>query len=80
MDNYAKKKGITLDPETRNYFTLAAYNGGEGNAKMMLDEYAQDADQKTYASSGRTKRKGVHTNITPRLKRMQIANQLLNEK
>lgn len=40
VDDYAKKKSITLTPKQREFFTLAAYNGG-GNMQKMMSEYYQ---------------------------------------
>lgn len=82
MDNvsqYAKKKGVSLDKDAANYFTLASYNGGFGNAKLMLDEYANAKDKKKFISEGQTTRKGVHKNVVPRMDNMKLATELLNE-
>lgn len=35
----AKQKGLTLSPEANDFFTMAAYNGGIGNAQKMMDYY-----------------------------------------
>ena len=77
VDYYANKKGVKIRPEDRDYFILSAYNGGFGNAKMMLDEYAADKDQSTYVSKGRTKIQGVHKNVAPRLSKKKIVQELL---
>lgn len=37
IEDYAKKKGITLSPQARDFFALAHYNSGLG--KQMLDKY-----------------------------------------
>lgn len=78
VDQMAAKKGIKLDDKARNYFTLAAYNGGEGNAKIMMDEYFKAKDKHSFIDKGETTRQGVHKNIAPRLARMKIADQLLD--
>jgi hypothetical protein len=80
INNYAKQKGITIDPEDLDYFTLAAYNGGFGNAKIMMDEYSKSKDKKAFIEKGETTRKGVHTNIYPRISRKKLVQQLLDTK
>lgn len=83
MDNissYAKKKGVYLDDKAKNYFTLAAYNGGPGNAQKMVDEYILAKDKNAFIDNGQTSRGGVHKNIYNRLNNMTLANTLLNEK
>jgi len=80
VNNMAAKRGIKLDDKAKNYFTLAAYNGGEGNARMMLDEYVQAKDKNDFIDNGRTTRQGVHKNVSPRLKRMQMVSELLTPK
>jgi hypothetical protein len=76
--NYAKKKGIQLDDKAKRYFTLASYNGGFGNARTMLDEYATAKDKNAFIDKGLTSRGGVHKNISPRMAKMQLANELLH--
>lgn len=80
VDSLAAKLGIPLDEKARNYFTMATYNGGEGNAKIMMNEYAKAKDKNAFIDQGLTSRQGVHKNIAPRIARMQLANQLLTEK
>jgi len=82
MDNvgaYAKKHGVELDDKAKDYFTLASYNGGFGNAKKMIDEYVRAADKNKFIDGGQTSRKGVHKNIKPRLDNMKIADELFVE-
>lgn len=80
VKDYAKSKGVDLNDKALNYFTLAAYNGGfDENAKHMIDEYAKADDKDKFIDSGATSRKGVHKNIYPRLHRMSVANELLNQ-
>lgn len=79
LDNYAKKKGVTINPEDRPYFILASYNGGLGNGKTMLDEYSKAKDKRKFIDEGLTTRKGVHKNILPRLSRVKLINQLISE-
>lgn len=76
--NYAKEKGIDLDEEKLDYFMLAGYNGGEGNAKKMIDEYAADPDKANFISQGHS-RNGVHKNIKVRMDNMKIADELLKQ-
>lgn len=80
VQEYANKKGLKLDTETKEYLTMSAYNGGMGNAKIMVDELASGKyDPKEYISKGLTSRKGVHKNIEPRLKKMKwIYDDFLN--
>ncbi len=75
--NYAKKKGVTLDDNALDYFMLAGYNGGEGNARKMLDEYQADPNKDTFISEGHSKN-GVHKNIKVRMDNMKIADELIN--
>lgn len=77
IKDYAKKKNITLDDKAINYFTLAAYNGGLGNARAMLDEYSKQKDKQGYIDKGLTSKKQIHKNISPRLQRMELADKLL---
>lgn len=75
--DYAGKKGIALDKNAMNYFTMASYNGGFGNAKIMLDEYSTAKDKKAFIDKGMTSRKGVHSNIQPRIENINVAGNLL---
>lgn len=73
--SYAKQKGVTLTPETENYFVLASYNGGFGNAQKMIDEYQQGGGQGTdFITKDQTSRKGVSKNILPRYNRLTKLN------
>lgn len=40
IDNYARTSGVKLSPAATDFFTMAAYNAGEGNAKKMIEYYA----------------------------------------
>jgi len=77
VNNYAKNKGLVLNNDEKDYFTLAAYNGGMGNAKKMLDEYSTSKDKGNFISSGLTTIRGVHKNIISRLNNRRIADELL---
>ena len=75
--DYSTKNKVKLDPRTEEYLTMSAYNGGFGNAKMMIDELATGKfDQKEYVSKGLTSRKGVHKNVAPRLEKMDYIGQM----
>lgn len=41
IDAYAKSKGVKLSPQQRDFFALANYNSGAGNAQKMLEAYKQ---------------------------------------
>lgn len=78
--DYAKRKGINLNPNAKDYFTMSAYNGGMGNAKIMIDELASgNYNQDAFVSTGKTSRQGVHKNIDPRMKKMKWITQDFNE-
>lgn len=80
VKGYAKKNNIPLDDDSLNYFTLASYNAGFGNAQAMLDEFNRTPDKKKFIKEGLTTKKGVHKNISPRLENMMVAQSLLDEK
>ena len=75
--NYASKNGIPLDKKAMQYFTMAAYNGGFGNAKIMLDEFKTAKDKNAFIDNGLTSRKGVHKNIMPRMENISVAGSVL---
>lgn len=77
---YAKKNNIPLDEKANNYFTMAAYNGGFGNAKIMMDEYSNAKDKQAFIDTGLTSRKGVHKNILPRMENIDQVNILMRPK
>lgn len=77
---YSKRKGVTLDKDTENYLTMSAYNGGFGNAKIMMDELASGGyKQKDFVSKGLTSRKGVHKNVAPRMERIGMMSEFFTE-
>lgn len=78
IKTYSEQNNIQIDPADINYFTLAAYNGGVGRAKTMLKEYAAAKDKRKFIDLGGTTKKEIHQNISPRLKRMKLINELLN--
>lgn len=80
VKSYAAAKKINLDDDALNYFTLAAYNSGEGNAQKMLEKYAASKDKKAFIEKGDKNWQNVHKNISPRMANMKLANELLNTK
>ena len=75
--DYATKKNVKLDPKTEEYLTMGGYNGGLGNARLMIDELATGKfNQKDYVEKGLTSRKGVDKNIRPRLNKMKVIDKL----
>lgn len=79
VDTYAKEKGVELDDDAKNYFTLARYNASPQGFQTMMDEYSKASDKKKFIKEGLTSKKNIHKNISPRLENMTIANELLNE-
>ena len=75
---YAQKKNLNLDQKALDYFTLSSYNGGFGNAKMMMDQYEQAKDKNAFIDNGETTRKGVHKNVLPRILNMKVVNDLIS--
>jgi len=79
--NYAKKKyGVDLDNKAKTYFTMAAFNGGPLAAQKMIDEYVKAKDKNKFIDEGQTTYLDgrVHKNISPRMKMLATAQQLLN--
>jgi len=77
--NYAKANGINLDEDAKDYFTMASYNSGFGNARKMIDEYKKSPNKQSFINNGETSLKGVHTNVSRRMKLRQTATNLLNK-
>lgn len=74
---YSDKNKLKLDPKTEDYLTMSAYNGGLGNAKMMIDELATGKfNPADFVSKGLTSRKGVHKNVAPRMEKMDWISQM----
>jgi hypothetical protein len=80
VDQYFKAKGVTLDDDARNYFTLVRYNTSDENAKKMMDKYAAAKDKKAFIEKGDAQWMNIHKNIAPRMKNMKTAKKLLDEK
>jgi len=74
--DYSNKKKLKLEPKTEQYLTMAAYNGGMGNAMKMIDELSKGVSQKDFVEKGLTSRKGVHKNIVPRMDKMALFRQI----
>lgn len=71
VNDYAKGKGIKLEPKAMDYFIMSAYNGGMGNARIMLDELKKSGvNQNDFIDKGMTSRQGVHKNIVPRMEKI----------
>jgi len=79
VDTYAKQKGITLDEDAKNYFTLARYNASPKSFQTMMDEYSAASDKSKFIKEGQTSKKNIHKNISPRLENMLVAQSLLDE-
>lgn len=77
VNNYAKSKGIQLDPDASDYFTMSSYNGGFGNAKKMLDEYSKAKDKKAYIDKGLTSKKAIHKNVMRRMNMRGAVDELI---
>lgn len=77
IESYAKKSGIDLDEDAKDYFTMASYNSGFGNAKKMLEEYSKAKDKKSYIEKGETSFKQVDRNVRKRRNIMGTATKLL---
>jgi hypothetical protein len=78
IKNYAKKHGVELDDKAQKYFTMAAFNGGPGRARQMVDEYVKAKDKNAYIDKGQTQYGQIHKNISPRMKMLEMAKGLLN--
>lgn len=78
VSKYAQDKGLKLEPKSMDYFVMSAYNGGMGNARIMMDEMLKSkAPQSEFIQKGMTSRKGVHKNIAPRLEKMDMISDMM---
>lgn len=77
IKEYAKKHGVDLDDKAQKYFTMAAFNGGPGRARQMVDEYVKAKDKNAYIDQGQTQYGQIHKNISPRMKMLSLAQELL---
>lgn len=80
VNGYANEIGLPLTKEAEDYLTMSAYNGGMGNAKIMIDELATGYNPKVFIKEGKTSRQGVHKNIAPRMERMEMFRELNKKK
>lgn len=79
-EKFASKNNIKLSPAARDFFTLVAYNGGEGNMQKMLKEYNDKGYLKDDKFIEKRPSEGwaqIHTNIS---RRLLMANALKKEK
>lgn len=79
IDRLARAKGVQLDDKAKKYLTLASYNAGPGNGRIMLDEYIKAPDKNAFIDQGLTSRGAVHKNISPRMQKMALAAELLGQ-
>jgi hypothetical protein len=77
VTNYAKKNGLQLDDDAKDYFIMASYNSGPSSMQKMMDEYSKSKDKKSFIEKGETKYKGVHVNVNRRMKMRKQVNDLL---
>ena len=78
VSKYAQDRGMKLEPKSMEYFVMSAYNGGMGNARIMMDEMQRSrVPQSQFIKNGMTSRKGVHKNIVPRLEKMDMISDMI---
>jgi hypothetical protein len=80
VNDYSKVANVPLTDKTIDYLTMSAYNGGMGNAKIMIDELATGYNPEVFMSEGKTSRKGVHKNIAPRMERIELFKEVSKKK
>jgi hypothetical protein len=76
VDKEAKKNGVTLSPNQKDFFTLAWFNGGEGAVQKRLPQYAQRGylkddnfiNQRPKEEEGKPDNLDVWGHVTRRLK------------
>jgi hypothetical protein len=69
-----------LDDKAKRYFTMASFNGGPGRGRQMVDEYAKSSDKANFIDKGLTSLGAIHKNISPRMKMIELAKELLTPK
>lgn len=75
---YAQDRNFKLEDKSMDYFTMSAYNGGMGNARIMMDEMQRSrVPQSEFIQKGMTSRKGVHKNIAPRFEKMDMISDMM---
>lgn len=79
VEDYAKKRGVSLGEQEKAYFTSASYNAGFGRGKQMIEEYIKTPNKKEFIKSGLTSLKGVHKNIYPRVSELEVLSKEFNQ-
>lgn len=67
---YAAKNGITLSPKAKEFFALAAYNGGSGNMRKIMQNYNKAGalkDDNFIAHPPNQDYKTIHENVSRRI-------------
>lgn len=74
----AEKEGIELSDEAIEYFTIAGYNGGRGNAEKMLKAYNKEGllEDNKFLEGTYSGYKRIHENV---MRRLDIAKMLKEE-
>lgn len=78
VKDYASKKGVKLEGDSLDYFTMSAYNAGFGGAKKMIDELGK-TNPDEYVSKGLTSQKGIDKNIRTRMRYMSLMREIAKE-
>lgn len=78
VKDYASKKGVKLEGDSLDYFTMSAYNAGFGGAKKMIDELGK-TNPDEYVSKGLTSQKGIDKNIRTRMRYMNLMREIAKE-
>ena len=71
VDQYAAAHKLKLTPQQRNYFTVAAYNGGWGNGRDIMNEFIASKDKAGFVEKGLTSKKAIHKNVYPRASELE---------
>jgi hypothetical protein len=81
VSEYASKKGLKVDGDELDYLTMAGFNGGFGRVKQMVDEITTQhrGDAKAYVRGGKTSLTGIHKNISPRMRYMEIMREVMDD-
>lgn len=74
----SESKNIELTPEALDYFTIAAYNAGEGNASKMLEKFRKEnlLENNAFLNTELDSYKDIHRNV---IRRMRSAEMLKGE-
>jgi Tfp pilus assembly protein PilP len=79
VDSYFKEKKQELDPEARDFFTMAFYNSTRKSARGMADEYMSAKDKKAFIEKGDTKYKSIWSNIHQRMELMPLVSESMSQ-